>query len=113
MAEGKQKIGWIGIGRMGYPMAERLLDACRGVAIWNRTRAKAAPLARKGARIVEHASDLADVDVLFTIVSTGRDVEEVLFGEGGVAAGKRDRLPKIFVDCSTMGVEESTTIRRR
>src|ERR1700680_3915793 len=70
MAEGKQKIGWIGIGRMGSPMAEGLPAA-------------------------------------------GRDVEEVLFGGGGVAAGGRDRLPKIFVDCSTIGVEESTTIRRR
>src|ERR1700680_1029474 len=113
MAEGKQKIGWSGIGRMGYPMAERLLDAGHDVAIWNRTRAKAEPLARKGGRIVERASDLADVDVLFTIVSTGRDVEDVLFGEGGVAAGKRDRLPKIFVDCSTIGVAESAAIRRR
>jgi 3-hydroxyisobutyrate dehydrogenase len=113
MAEGKQRIGWIGIGRMGYPMAERLLDAGHDVAIWNRTRAKAEPLARKGGRIVEHASDLADVDVLFTIVSTGRDVEEVVFGEGGVAAGKGGRMPKIFVDCSTIGVEESAAIRRR
>jgi len=53
MAEGKQKIGWIGIGRMGYPMAERLLDAGHDVAIWNRTRAKAEPLAKLGGRIVD------------------------------------------------------------
>ncbi len=113
MAEGKQKIGWIGIGRMGYPMAERLLDAGRDVAIWNRTRAKAEPLAKKGGRIVDRIADLADVDVLFTIVSTGRDVEQVLFGDGGVAAGKSGGPPKIFVDCSTIGVEESAAIRRR
>jgi 3-hydroxyisobutyrate dehydrogenase len=113
MAEGKQKIGWIGIGRMGYPMAERLLDAGHDVAIWNRTRSKAEPLVRRGGRIVEHITDLVDVDVLFTIVSTGRDVEEVLFGQGGVTAGRRGKLPKIVVDCSTIGVEESAAIRRR
>ena len=113
MAEGKQKIGWIGIGRMGYPMAERLLDAGHDVAIWNRTRAKAEPLAKKGGRIVDRIADLADVDVLFTIVSTGRDVEQVLFGDGGVAAGKGGGSPRIFVDCSTIGVEESVAIRRR
>ena len=113
MAEGKQKIGWIGIGRMGYPMAERLLDAGHDVAIWNRTRFKAEPLAKRGGRIVDRLVDLADVDVLFTIVSTGRDVEEVLFGQGGVTAGRRGKLPKIVVDCSTIGVEESAAIRRR
>src|SRR5262249_38979301 len=113
MAESKQKIGWIGVGRMGYSMAERLLDARHEVAIWNRTRAKAEPLAKKGGRIVERPADLADVDVLFTIVSTGRDIEAVLFGEGGAAAGKGGKLPKIFVDCSTIGVEESAAIRAR
>ena len=110
---GKQKIGWIGIGRMGYPMAERLLEAGHGVAIWNRTRSKAEPLAKKGGRIVERVADLADVDVLFTIVSTGRDVEAVLFGESGIAAGKGGKLPKIVVDCSTIGVDESAAIRGR
>ena len=113
MAEGKQKIGWIGIGRMGYPMVERLLDAGHDVAIWNRTRSKAEPLAKKGGRIVERVADLADVDVLFTIVSTGRDVEEVLFGDSGVVAGQRGKLPEIFIDCSTIGVDESAEIRRR
>jgi 6-phosphogluconate dehydrogenase len=39
-------LGWIGMGRMGYPMAERLLKAGHSVAIWNRTRAKAEPLAK-------------------------------------------------------------------
>ena len=45
---GKQKIGWIGMGRMGYPMAERLLKAGYDVSIWNRTRSKAEPLAKAG-----------------------------------------------------------------
>src|SRR5205085_1147828 len=85
--------------------------AGQDLAIWNRPRSKAEPLAKKGGRVVARPADLADVDVLFTIVSTGRDVEEVLFGNGGAAAG--DKLPKLFVDCSTIGVEESAAIRRR
>ena len=48
MSKNAQKIGWIGTGRMGLPMAERLLKAGHDVSIWNRTRAKAEPLARGG-----------------------------------------------------------------
>ena len=108
-----RKIGWIGIGRMGFPMAERLLKAGHKVAIWNRTRAKAEPLAGAGGQIVGQPTDLADVDVLFSIVSTGKDLEEVLFGANGVVTGRSGKLPSIVIDCSTIGVEESAAIRRR
>jgi 3-hydroxyisobutyrate dehydrogenase len=107
------KIGWIGIGRMGFPMAERLLKAGHKVAIWNRTRAKAEPLAGAGGQIVGQPTDLAAVDVLFSIVSTGKDLEEVLFGAHGVVSGRNGKLPSVVVDCSTIGVEESAAIRRR
>ena len=53
MAKNDQKIGWIGMGRMGFPMAERLLKAGYDVSIWNRTRAKAEPLAAKGGKVVD------------------------------------------------------------
>jgi 3-hydroxyisobutyrate dehydrogenase len=108
-----RKIGWIGIGRMGFPMAERLLKAGHKVAIWNRTRAKAEPLAGAGGQIVGQPTDLAEVDVLFSIVSTGKDLEEVLFGANGVVTGRSGKLPSIVVDCSTIGVEESAAIRGR
>ena len=55
-------IGWVGMGRMGYPMAERLLKAGHDVKIWNRTRAKAEPLAEKGATLVDSPADLAGVE---------------------------------------------------
>jgi len=48
-----KNIGWIGVGRMGTPMVERLLKAGHDVTVWNRTRAKAEPLAAKGAKIVD------------------------------------------------------------
>ena len=64
-----QKLGWIGMGRMGFPMAERLIKAGHDVSIWNRTRAKAEPLAAKGGKVVDKPVDLGGVDVLFSIVS--------------------------------------------
>jgi 3-hydroxyisobutyrate dehydrogenase len=105
-----QRIGWIGMGRMGFPMAERLLKAGHDVAIFNRTRSKAEPLAALGGRIVDHPADLAGVDVLFSIVSTGKDLADVYFGEHGAAAGQ---APPVVVDCSTIAVEESAAIRQR
>ncbi|HEY6255238.1 MAG TPA: NAD(P)-dependent oxidoreductase [Xanthobacteraceae bacterium] len=112
MAKNTQKIGWIGMGRMGFPMAERLLKAGYDLSIWNRTRAKAEPLAGKGGKVVDKLADLAGVDVLFSIVSTGKDLEEVYFGKDGVASGGK-QMPKILVDCSTIAVEESAAIRDR
>jgi 3-hydroxyisobutyrate dehydrogenase len=113
MAASKERIGWIGMGRMGYPMAERLLKAGYDVSIWNRTRAKAEPLAAKGGKIVDKLADLAQVDVIFSIVSAGKDLEEVYFGKSGVVTGRNGKLPKIFVDCSTIAVEDSADIRKR
>jgi 3-hydroxyisobutyrate dehydrogenase len=112
MAQNKQRIGWIGMGRMGYPMAERLLKAGYDVSIWNRTRAKAEPLAKIGGKVVDNLFDLKEVDVLFSIVSTGKDLEQVYFGKNSVT-GHGGKIPKIFVDCSTISVEESASIRDR
>ena len=109
----KHSLGWIGMGRMGYPMAERLLKAGHSVAIWNRTRAKAEPLAKKGGRIVDHPSELAGTDIVFTMVSTGKDLEQVYFGENGLVAAASGPRPKILVDCSSIGVEQSEAIRAR
>lgn len=107
----KLKIGWIGMGRMGCPMAERLVKAGNDVHVWNRTRSKAEPLAALGATLVDSPRDLGSCDILFTMVSTGKDVEQVYFGENGVLSG--DATPSIFVDCSSIGVEQSADIRTR
>ena len=111
MAENK-KIGWIGVGRMGYPMAERLLKAGHHLSIWNRTRAKAEPLAKLGARVMDNLLELKEADVLFSIVSTGKDLDQVYFGRNSIS-GHGGRIPKIFVDCSTIAVDESAAIRDR
>jgi 3-hydroxyisobutyrate dehydrogenase len=113
MGSNTHRIGWIGVGRMGFPMAERLLKAGHEVHVWNRTRAKAEPLAAKGATLTQRPSDLAGVDILFTMVSTASDLEEVLFGSDGVIIGARSAAPRIIVDCSSIGADESADIRTR
>src|SRR5437588_4574714 len=113
MAGNAQKIGWIGMGRMGFPMAERLLKAGHDVSIWNRTRQKAEPLAKVGGKVVDKLADLAGCDVVFSIVSTGKDLDEVYFGQNGVVHGRNGKLPSVFVDCSTIALEESAQIRKK
>jgi 3-hydroxyisobutyrate dehydrogenase len=105
------RIGWIGMGRMGYPMAARLLKAGYDVSIWNRTKSKAEPLAKSGGKIVDKLSDLASCDVVFSIVAEGKDVEQVYYGKDGVLSG--NKTPGVFVDCSTIAVEESAAIRQK
>ncbi|MEM9404215.1 MAG: NAD(P)-dependent oxidoreductase, partial [Pseudomonadota bacterium] len=105
----KYTLGWVGMGRMGYPMAERLAKAGADLAVWNRTRSKAEPLTEYGATLVDNLSDLAQRDIVFSMVSTSDDVKQVLFGDNGILSG--DATPKIFVECSSISVEASAEIR--
>jgi len=112
MANMKQhKLGWIGIGRMGYAMAERLAKAGCDISVWNRTKSKAEPLAKSGAKVVDNLTDLAGCDIVFTMVSTGKDVKEVLFGANGVMS--KGGAPKIIVDSTSISLEESAEIRAK
>ena len=85
----KHRLGWIGIGRMGYAMAERLAKAGCDITVYNRTREKAEPLAKYGAKIAARPSELAGCDIVFTMVATGADVKEVLVGTERRALGNR------------------------
>jgi 3-hydroxyisobutyrate dehydrogenase len=104
-------IGWIGTGRMGFAMARRLLAAGCDVAVYNRTRSKAQPLAGLGAKVVDSPAELADRDIVFSMVSTGDDLNEVVSGKQGVLAGRS--LPKLLVDCSSVSERASATVRAR
>ena len=104
-------VGWIGVGRMGYPMAKRLLDAGCDVSIYNRTRSKAEPLAEAGGKIVDSPKDLADRDIIFTMVSTSDDLMAVTFGEDGVFTA--EAKPKLLIDCSSISEVASADIRKR
>jgi 3-hydroxyisobutyrate dehydrogenase-like beta-hydroxyacid dehydrogenase len=103
-------IGWIGAGRMGYPMAARLAKAGADVTVYNRTRAKAEPLAEYGIKLVDQPIALADRDIVFTMVSAPADLKQVTLGEQGVLTDPTHK-PKILVDCSTVSEEASAEVR--
>jgi 3-hydroxyisobutyrate dehydrogenase-like beta-hydroxyacid dehydrogenase len=106
---GTHSLGWIGTGRMGFPMAARLAKAGGKVAAYNRTRAKAEPLKDYGATIVDSPADLADRDIVFTMVSASDDLLEVTLGAKGVLS--RNHAPGILIDCSTVSQEASAQVR--
>lgn len=110
MSERSERIGWIGVGRMGYPLVERLLVAGCDVAVYNRTRSKADPLAARGARIVEAAAELADCDVVFSVVAGPADFREVMLGQRGLLS-RPDAVPAVIVDSSTISLQVSAEVR--
>jgi len=107
---GTLSIGWIGAGRMGAAMATRLAKAGEKVTVWNRTRSKAEALTEVGCQVADTIADLRGQDVVFTMVSTPADLEQVLVGEGGVIADPT-AVPKVVVDCSTVSTESSEAMR--
>jgi 3-hydroxyisobutyrate dehydrogenase len=102
-------VGWVGAGRMGYAMIERLLDAGHDVSVYNRTRSKAEPLAERGAKLVDTPAQLADRDVVFVMVAASDDLEAVTVGEDGLLTA--DASPQIVIDCSTVSAAVSEKIR--
>jgi 3-hydroxyisobutyrate dehydrogenase-like beta-hydroxyacid dehydrogenase len=119
MSTKPRSIGWLGTGRMGAAMAARLIDAGEDVTVWNRTPSKTGPLVARGARAVERITDLGGCDVVFVMVSTPGDLEEVVCGEQGLLSADRaraelagaDRRPVTIVDCSTVSEEASARVR--
>ncbi|HEX6150732.1 NAD(P)-dependent oxidoreductase [Nocardioides sp.] len=107
---GTLRVGWIGAGRMGAAMATRLAAAGEDVTVWNRTRSKAEALVERGCAVADTIADLRDHDVVFTMVSTPSDLEEVLVGEGGLLADP-EQAPSVVVDCSTVSPESSAAMR--
>jgi len=104
------KLGWIGAGRMGYEMARRLAKSGCDITVWNRTRAKAEPLAKDGAKIANGLPELAGCDIVFCMVSTYDDVKEVIAGPKGLLSGSA--TPKMVVECSSISLEGSAELRK-
>ena len=108
----KLELGWIGTGRMGYAMVSRLLKHGCDVAVYNRTRSKAEPLTALGATVVNSPADLANRDIVFTMVSGPDDLIEVVGGASGLLSHE-NRVPKLLVDCSSVSTEASATVRKQ
>lgn len=105
-----KSIGWIGTGRMGFAMAERLLKAGANLSAWNRTRSKAEPLEELGATIVDNPADLVDCNIVFTMVGGPSDFIEVTKGKKGVLA-QGNEVPGLLIDCTSISEEASREVR--
>jgi 3-hydroxyisobutyrate dehydrogenase-like beta-hydroxyacid dehydrogenase len=111
--KGKEKLGWIGTGRMGYVLASRLLERGCDLTVYNRTRSKAEPLTRLGARLVDRPAELADRDIVITSVAGSSDLADVIVGEQGVLSASDGHRPAVIIDASTVSMEASHDIRRQ
>jgi 3-hydroxyisobutyrate dehydrogenase len=105
------RLGWLGTGRMGVELVPRLLRAGCDVAVYNRTRAKAEPLAALGAKVVNTAAELGSRDIVFATVGTPQDLIGAVLGEDGLTSG--EGAPAILVDCSTISAEASQQVREQ
>jgi 3-hydroxyisobutyrate dehydrogenase len=110
--EDVKNLGWIGTGRMGTALVERLLRAGCHVAVYNRTRSKTEPLEGLGATVVRTPAELSDRDIVLTMVSSSEDLLDVVDGTDGLLS-RESSFPALLVDCSTVSVEGSEEVRRR
>jgi 3-hydroxyisobutyrate dehydrogenase len=104
-----RRVGFIGLGIMGFAMAKRLVEAGHQVTVWNRTSSKAEPLVKLGAKAAPTPKDCAKgVEVVISIVTDAPDVEEVLLGKDGAVHGAK--APTIFVDMSTIAPDAARKV---
>jgi 3-hydroxyisobutyrate dehydrogenase-like beta-hydroxyacid dehydrogenase len=94
---------------MGFALCARLLDSGHDLWVYNRTRAKAEPLEEFGAKVVDSPGELAERDIVFTMVAGPKDVLEVTTGPEGVLSG--DSRPSILVDSTTIDPATSEELR--
>jgi 3-hydroxyisobutyrate dehydrogenase len=107
-----EKLGYLGLGMMGFPMARRLIDAGHDVTVWNRSPGKAAALVEAGAKRAATPYDVAAVaHVIFLCLTDAAAVDEVVFGPQGIA-----RAPgsgKLVVDFSSIHPDAARSIAAR
>lgn len=112
--EATLRVGFIGLGAMGLPLALRLLRSGVPVVVYNRTQAKAEALTGAGATWTATAKELARAvskGVTFVMVSDGPAVKSVLFGRAGYARGAPEGA--LVVNLSTIDPDESRTFAAR
>jgi 3-hydroxyisobutyrate dehydrogenase-like beta-hydroxyacid dehydrogenase len=99
------KIGFLGLGEMGTPMAGRLLHAGHDVVVWNRSAERTAPLAKEGVAVAPSpAAAAAGADFVITMLATPEALEQVLFGNAGLAPALSPG--QLLIDMSTVGPDE-------
>jgi 3-hydroxyisobutyrate dehydrogenase-like beta-hydroxyacid dehydrogenase len=96
------KIGFIGLGHMGSGMAANLLKAGYDVAVYNRTRSRGEPLVAQGARLASSIAEACQGDVVMTMLANDKAVEDVVFGDKGIATSLKKGA--IHISSSTISV---------
>jgi 3-hydroxyisobutyrate dehydrogenase len=109
MGDQVTSLGWIGVGRMGNALVTRLLNAGCDVSVYNRTRSKCEHLAEIGATIVDSIADLADKDIVFTMVAGSKDVEAVV----DELLSRPEVQPGLIIDSTTISPAAAEEIRSR
>ncbi len=108
----RMRIGFLGLGTMGYPLANNLRKSGYAVTVWNRTAEKADPIVKKGASRAETPRECAsDKDLVFTCLADDGALEAVLEGPDGALAGMK--AGDVLVDTSTSGVREARSLTAR
>ncbi len=103
------KVGFIGLGRMGEAMAANLLEAGHEVTVYNRTRAKAEPLAAQGAKIADEVAGACRGDAIITMLANDEAVSGVAFGEGGIIASSPAGAMHISSSTISVALSEKLT----
>jgi 3-hydroxyisobutyrate dehydrogenase len=107
-----ERVGFVGTGIMGAPMARNALKAGFPVTVTNRTLSRAEPLAKDGATVVKTPREVAErSDIVVTMVPNTPHVETAVFGPEGVAAGAREGL--LLIDMSTISPSATRDIADR
>jgi 3-hydroxyisobutyrate dehydrogenase len=107
-----ERLGYLGLGLMGFPMTRRLLNAGYQVAVWNRSAGKAAALVEAGAQPAANPREMAmTATIIFMCVTDAAAVEKVVFGPDGLAASPGDG--KLVVDFSSIHPDKARAIAAR
>ena len=107
-----EKLGYLGLGMMGFPMTRRLLSAGHEVSVWNRSAAKAKALIEAGAKPAADPREVAaSASIIFMCLTDAAAVEDVVFGPHGIAAAPGDG--KLVVDFSSIHPEKARAIAAR
>jgi 3-hydroxyisobutyrate dehydrogenase len=108
----REKLGYLGLGMMGFPMSRRLLNAGHDLAVWNRSAGKAKALVEAGARLAANPREVAaSASIIFMCVTDAAAVEDVVFGPDGLAS-----VPgtgKLVVDFSSIHPDKARAIATR
>lgn len=108
----KYRVGFVGLGHMGLPMAENVLKAGFPLWVYNRTKEKAAPLLEKGGQWVATPAELAGLcDVVITMVANDHALNEIVYGPSGILSSSKK--PLIHISMSTVSPDLITDLEKK